>query len=96
MLDPPVGGTIWEELGSVALLVEVCHWGWALSFQILTTHSTPSYITLPPAYGLRQEFSATVPDAMFPNMMAMGFSLSTAVSPKLNDSFYKLPYTLEK
>ena len=25
-----VGGTVWEGLGGVALLVEVCPWGWAL------------------------------------------------------------------
>jgi hypothetical protein len=25
-----VGGTVWEGLGGVALLVEVCLWGWAL------------------------------------------------------------------
>jgi hypothetical protein len=30
---PPVGGTVWEGLGGVALLEEVCHWGWALMFQ---------------------------------------------------------------
>lgn len=29
----PIGGTIWEGLGGVALLGEVCHRGWALKFQ---------------------------------------------------------------
>jgi hypothetical protein len=32
----PVGGTIWEELGDVALLEEMCHWGQALRVQCLT------------------------------------------------------------
>jgi hypothetical protein len=27
-----VSGTVWEGLGGVALLEEVCHWRWALSF----------------------------------------------------------------
>ena len=26
-------GTIWEGMGSMALLEKVCHWGWALRFQ---------------------------------------------------------------
>ena len=29
----PAGGTVWEELGGVALLEEVCHWKWALRFK---------------------------------------------------------------
>ena len=29
----PVGGTVWERLGGVTLLKEVCHWGQALRFQ---------------------------------------------------------------
>lgn len=28
----PVDGTIWEGLGGVALLEELCHWGWDLRF----------------------------------------------------------------
>lgn len=28
-----VDGTAWEGLGDVALLEELCHWGWALGFQ---------------------------------------------------------------
>jgi hypothetical protein len=28
-----VDGTVWEGLGGVALLEEVCLWGWALRFQ---------------------------------------------------------------
>ena len=28
----PVGGTVWEGLGGVALLKEVCHWGGLWSF----------------------------------------------------------------
>lgn len=32
----PLGsGTAWPELGSVALLEEVCHWEWTLEFQML-------------------------------------------------------------
>lgn len=31
----PVGGAVWEGLGEVALLAEVCHWGWALGFKRL-------------------------------------------------------------
>lgn len=26
------GGTVWEELGSLASLEELCRWGWALRF----------------------------------------------------------------
>ena len=33
---PPVGGTVWEGLGGVALLEKMCHWGWALRFLKLT------------------------------------------------------------
>jgi hypothetical protein len=29
----PVGGTVWEGLGGVISLKEVCHEGWALRFQ---------------------------------------------------------------
>ena len=28
-----IGGTVWEGLEGVSLLVEVCHWKWALGFQ---------------------------------------------------------------
>jgi hypothetical protein len=27
-----IGGIVWEGLGGVDLLEEVCHWGWALRF----------------------------------------------------------------
>ena len=39
------GGTVWERLGSVALLEEVCHWGWAFMFQKI--HVIPSYLHIP-------------------------------------------------
>jgi hypothetical protein len=32
----PVGGSVWERLGSVGCLEEVCHWEWALKFQQAT------------------------------------------------------------
>jgi hypothetical protein len=42
-----VGGTIWEGLGGVVLLVEVCHCGWALEFQrpMLFPVPTPPCLT---------------------------------------------------
>jgi hypothetical protein len=46
---PSVGGIVWEGLGSVALLEEVCHWA-AWKF--------PSVLSLPPTFGLRHEFLA--------------------------------------
>ena len=33
-----VGGAVWEGLGDVALLEEVCHWGWEVS----RAHAIPS------------------------------------------------------
>lgn len=30
----PVGGMVWKGLGEVALLEEMCHWEWALQFQM--------------------------------------------------------------
>lgn len=33
MFGPQLRGTVWEELGVVALVEEVCHWGWDLRFQ---------------------------------------------------------------
>ena len=55
----PVGGTVWEGLGGVALLEEVCHWEWALRFQ--KAHSNPrvSLFLLPAGPDL--ELSATSP-----------------------------------
>lgn len=29
----PAGGTVWEQLGGVAFLQEICYWGWAWKFQ---------------------------------------------------------------
>lgn len=37
----PVGEIVWEELGGVAFLEELCHWRQALRFQELT----PSYLS---------------------------------------------------
>lgn len=52
----------WEELGSVALLVEVGQWGQALRFQ--KTHAIPSVPSRSPTYRLRYELSAV--SATFP------------------------------
>jgi hypothetical protein len=35
----PVGETVWEGLGSVALLEEVCHWEWPFPFSVMDTFS---------------------------------------------------------
>ena len=34
----PVGGTVWEGLGGVALFEEVCHWEWALKFPVCSLY----------------------------------------------------------
>ena len=38
----PVGGNIWEGLGGVVLLEEVCHWGWDLRFKKPTSFPVSS------------------------------------------------------
>lgn len=40
----PAGGTVWEELGGLALLEEVCHWKWTSRFKetVLLFHSQHS------------------------------------------------------
>lgn len=55
--ESPVARTV-EALGHMALLVKVCHWGWALRLQ--KTHAI-SNCSLLPAYGLRCEFSDAAP-----------------------------------
>lgn len=30
----PIDGAVWEGLGGVVLLEEVCHWGWALMLKL--------------------------------------------------------------
>jgi hypothetical protein len=45
----PVSGTVWERGGGVALLEEVCHWGWK--------NLTPFIVgSLPPACGQACKF----------------------------------------
>lgn len=41
----PVGGTVWEGFGGVALLEEVCHCLWALRFP--KSHPIPKWLSLP-------------------------------------------------
>ena len=53
---PPVGGTVWEGLGHVALLEEVCQWGQALRFQNIGV--IPCGLSLPCGCGSRCELSA--------------------------------------
>jgi hypothetical protein len=35
----PVGGTVWEGLGDVALFEEICDWGAGWCFEVSTTHT---------------------------------------------------------
>jgi hypothetical protein len=52
----PGGGTIWEGLGGVALLEEMCHWEWVWKFpKTCAIPSVPS--SCPPTYRSRREFS---------------------------------------
>ena len=52
------GRTVWEGLGGVALLEEVCLWG--PSFEVSKTLTISSWPSLPGAYGKRSKLSATV------------------------------------
>ena len=74
----PVGRTIWEGLGGVALLEEVCHWGWALRFHKPTLLYKP--ITgLSLSHACKSDISTQVPPmpylflpiARIPAMMSM-------------------------
>jgi hypothetical protein len=49
----PVNGTVWEGLGGVALLEEVCHW--EVSFEVSKAHTRSSLalsVSLPTTYRL--------------------------------------------
>jgi hypothetical protein len=71
----PVAGTVWEGLGGVALLEEVCHHRWALKFQ--RPEPLPVSFPLPQAYRadvisqLLLQCQDCVPAAMLPAMLVM-------------------------
>lgn len=69
----PVGGTVEERLGSVTLLEEICHLGWALRFQKTYTISSVSSPCLLLAY---QDVSSQF---LSPNY---GLELSETLTPK--------------
>ena len=69
-------GTVWEGLGGVALMEELCHWGWALRFEKAPAIPNAS---LPPNVRARGELSA-IPATM-PLLHHHGLSPSENISP---------------
>lgn len=43
----PVSGTVWDRLGDMALVAEVCHWGWRVACEVSKAHATYSQVALP-------------------------------------------------
>lgn len=65
MTDSPLGGTVWEKLGTVILLLDVCPWGWAFRFQsFVLTDQGVSFQLLPWCH-------ACVPAALLPAVKVM-------------------------
>lgn len=81
----PVNGTIWEGLGGVALLEEVCFWGQALRFEKPTPFPVKFLCLLLidgyMSYQLLFQCPACLLAAMLPARMVMD-SLSEATSSK--------------
>ena len=53
----PVGGTVWEGLGGVALLEEVCHWGQAL-YSLCLSVSVSVSVSVSPTWRSKCALSA--------------------------------------
>lgn len=62
----PVSGTVWEEVGGVTSLKELCHWGWALRLQNPTPVAVSSQCLV--AIVSRCEHSATVSTPCLPTL----------------------------
>jgi hypothetical protein len=80
-----VGGTIWEGLGSVAILEEVCPWGWALRFQRPMPFPVSSlcliFMARHVSFQLLFLYHACLPDAVLLTSRPWTHALGGAVSP---------------
>lgn len=81
----PAAATVWERLGVVSLLKNVCHWGQAWRFQ--KSHSQYVCLSLPPTFRLRCELSDTVPAPFLPACLQPSSPPRSIIYLELTDVF---------